>query len=397
MLNKQLIKDFIIKYYSFFLYSGYYIGLEFILFTGNKDLSRFYTLPIRLVFPFLVFLLIKSNGKINLNKNTLLVFVLFIFYLVKVLITADRYELDLSRLWFEYILYFLIYCFSTFLFFSNINLKKFLPTIIKTILFSGFLLALSTMYLYKDFLTSGIGRISMLRYEQGMEDSDIISPLALAYAAALNLSLILPYYKIYANRKTVTKIYLALNGILSLVIFAIGSTRGAFIALILSILYYIFSAKGYKVKNLLLIALIIPVFLYVLDLTGSNLLTRTSNAIEEGDSSGRGTLWDAAINEFFANPMFGGRIEVSGIYPHNIFLEVAMGMGLFGLFIFIWLMISSFRNLHSLKFNYEIFIYIIFINAISQHFFTGAFWNSILLFTALGLMNSTTYKLKDGK
>lgn len=396
MLNKQLVKNFIIRYYSFFLYSGYYIGLELILFTGNKSLSRFYTLPIRLVFPFLVLILIRYNGRIHTNKNTFLLFLLFLYYLVKVLVTENRYDAFLSRLWYEYIMYFIIFCMSTFVFFSNIDLKKFLPTIIKTILFSGFLLSISTIYLYKDALFLGLGRISMLKYESGMEDSDIISPLALAYGAALNLSLIVPYYKIYANRKLLTKIYLLLNGILSLIIFALGSTRGALIAFVLSIVYYIISTKKSKLKNLIILSLFTPIFIYIIELSGSNLLTRTANSINEGDSSGRSSLWDAAVTEFKTYPIFGGRIEVSGIHPHNIFLEVGMSMGIIGLIIFIWLLVSSIIKANQIKFDYKIFIYIIFINAISQHLFTGAFWGSILLFFSLGLMNTNT-KIKDEK
>jgi len=170
-------------------------------------------------------------------------------------------------------------------------------------------------------------------------------------------------------------------------IFALGSTRGAFLALILSILFYIMSSRGAKIKYILLIALFIPVFFYILNLTGSNLLDRTSNAVNQGDSSGRNVLWQAAIDEFVNFPILGGRIEVSGIYPHNIFLEVAMGMGVVGLFLFIFLIINSVIKFYSLKFDYKVFVYIFFINALCQHLFTGAFWGSILLFFSLGLMN----------
>ncbi|WP_345992290.1 O-antigen ligase family protein [Chryseobacterium sp. Chry.R1] len=397
MLSREKVKDFIIKYYSFFLFSGFYIGLELILFTGNKSLSRFYTLPVRLVFPLLMIILVRINGKFYTNKNTFLIFVLFFYYVLKVLFTENLPHALLSRNWFEYILYFIIYCLTTFIFFSNVDLKKYLPLIIKTIILSGFLLSLCTIYLYKDALFSGVGRISMLKYKSGMENSDIISPLALAYGAALNLSLLMPYYKLCAKKTTANKVYFILNAVLSLMIFALGSTRGAFLALILSILFYTASSKGSKFKYVILTILFIPVFLYILNLTGSNLLNRTSNAVEGGDSSGRNTLWEAAINEFVANPIFGGRIEVSGIYPHNILLEVAMGMGIIGLIIFLLMMVNTLKEFYKIEFDYKIFVYIIFINAICQHLFTGALWNSILLFAALGMMNSKLFSSKNGR
>ncbi|WP_312993435.1 O-antigen ligase family protein [Chryseobacterium flavum] len=390
MLSKEKVRDFVIKYYSFFLFSGFYIGLELILFTGNKSLSRFYTLPVRLVFPFLAIILIKTNKKFFVNKNTVLIFVLFLYYVLKVLFSENLPQASLSRSWFEYILYFIIYCFTTFIFFSNVNLKKYLPTIIRTILLSGFLLSICTIYLYKDALFSGVGRISMLKYQSGMEDSDIISPLSLAYGAALNLSLLLPYYKLYAKKTVFTKVYLLLNAVFSLIIFALGSTRGAFLALVLSVLFYIVSSRGSKFKYVIITVLFVPVFFYILNLTGSNLLDRTTNAVEGGDSSGRNILWEAAIKEFINYPIFGGRIEVSGIYPHNIFLEVAMAMGIVGLFLFIFIIVNSLVRFYNLKFDYKIFVYIFFLNALCQHLFTGAFWGSILLFFSLGLMNFNT-------
>lgn len=234
-----------------------------------------------------------------------------------------------------------------------------------------------------------MGRISMLIYQDsGMEKDEIISPLALAYGAALNLSLLLPYYKLYADKKLITKIYLIVNAILSLIMFSLGSTRGAFLALILSLVYYVMTSKGAKLKYIFLGMVAVPVFLYILEITGSNLLLRTTDAVSKGDTSGRNVLWDAAIEEFVHNPVFGGRIEVSGIYPHDIFLEIAMGMGAVGLILFLALIIGSLIKFSKIRLDRKVFVYICFINAASQYLVTGAFWGAILLFFSLGLMNA---------
>ena len=384
------IINFSIKYYSFFLYAGFYIGLELILISGFSELSRFYSVPIRAVFVVLLAIVINANKRIVINRNAVLLFTLFIFYILKVIYSANLININLYLNWYEYILYFIIYCITTFLFFSNIDVKEKLGTIVSTILFSGFILSIVTIFLFKDYLGSGVGRISMISYdtEFGLDKSQIISPLALAYAAALNLSLLIPYYRYFSNKSKMRKAYLLLNGILSLVIFSLGSTRGALVALILSILYYLMITKGARIRNFIIIAIATPIFLFVLELTGSNLMQRTSSAIESGDSSGRDTLWSDAINEFVNNPFFGGSIEVSGFYPHNIFLEVAMGMGIIGIILFLTILIRSIRRVNIMPRQYSTFIIIFFINAISQHMFTGAFWGSILLFFSLGLMNA---------
>ena len=42
------------------------------------------------------------------------------------------------------------------------------------------------------------------------------------------------------------------------------------------------------------------------------------------------------------NPVLGGSIEVSGIYPHNIILEVLMSTGIIGFMLFVYLFITAF-------------------------------------------------------
>jgi len=67
----------------------------------------------------------------------------------------------------------------------------------------------------------------------------------------------------------------------------------------------------------------------------SSFLARVTNMLVSGDSSGRGTLYQEGIKIFTENPIFGGRILFfDGMYPHNIFLEVLMSLGIVGLIIY---------------------------------------------------------------
>src|SRR5690606_15898431 len=116
------------------------------------------------------------------------------------------------------------------------------------------------------------------------------------------------------------------------------------------------------------------------------------SSVEEGDSSGRGPLWAAAVEEFVEYPFFGGRIEVSGTYPHNIFLEILMATGIIGFILFMIIFFGSVKKGFSSARSNNIYVipFLIFICGISQHMFTGALWGAITLFAALGMFNSIT-------
>jgi O-antigen ligase len=67
----------------------------------------------------------------------------------------------------------------------------------------------------------------------------------------------------------------------------------------------------------------------------SSFLNRVTKMIVNGDSSGREELYKQGIKIFMENPIFGGRILFfDGMYPHNIFLEIGMTMGIVGLILY---------------------------------------------------------------
>lgn len=141
---------------------------------------------------------------------------------------------------------------------------------------------------------------------------------------------------------------------------------------------------------ILLVLISTPLFIYLINFTGSSIIKRTSSTLETGDASGRLQLWDEAFREFLANPLIGGRIEVSGIYPHNIFLEIAMATGIIGLFLFLIILLKSIKSgREKIKISPMFMIpFLIFICGLAQHFFSGALWGAIMLFSGLGLLNS---------
>ena len=392
----------IIYILSFFLFSGYYIGLEIIISIGRTDISRYYSIPIRIIQFLGMLYLIYKGIKNGLKINSFFFILSFCFlYFLKIFYTENTpiegNEQPLKNNWIEYIFYYFVATFLPILAFASFNFKEYSKYVINGIIFSSFIFALVSIYIYYDAIGTGVGRISLLVYEDPSQESTI-SPLALSYGSGLGISLCL--YSLFFEKTTFWKrIYLFAVIGASLVIFFMGSSRGALVAVLLSIIcLFLYSNYKNKIIAAFFILISIPLSFILSEKIGSNLFERTDDALSSGDTSGRNELWQDAWGQFVNSPILGGRIEVSGIYPHNMFLEVIMATGIVGLVLFF---IPFFRTLYNgIKISNKDKIYliplIIFINGFSQNMFSGAIYNMTLLSVGYGifLSNFNYSKLK---
>src|SRR5690606_26405178 len=187
-MEKVKFETFTVYIVSFFIYAGYYIGLSIIFTTENQYLSRFYSIPLRLGLSFIMLYFIYKSRHVFLNNYKVILLLLYFsfYYIIKILYTENS-GAYLVRPWYEYILFYFIYCLIPFLYFSSIDYNKYYNTILNAFLQSGIILGLLSLIIFKDALTGGgVGRISMLSHETGKE---VISPLALAYSGALTFLL----------------------------------------------------------------------------------------------------------------------------------------------------------------------------------------------------------------
>lgn len=171
-------------------------------------------------------------------------------YLSKV-VWHQSFNFKLVRTWYEYVFMHLI-LFSTFSIFLSINFSKYKNDILNALLYSGLIMGLVSFYLYRDLLTSGIGRISNVIYTDS--DQGTISPLALSYAGSLTIALcIYKYLYEYISLNKTQIILLILNLILSIIMFYLGASRGSVVALLLSLLIlFFYGNRKIRVKFYLL-------------------------------------------------------------------------------------------------------------------------------------------------
>lgn len=395
-LNLAKLENRLIYSVAFFAYSGYYAGLAIVFASGLRSFSRLYTVPLKLLTTAIMLFFIFRNLKklkMNAKKEHIICFLFFwVLYFIKVIYSASL--TDLRMHWLEYILYSINFSLLPFLMFVSLPLGRVKDLVLNAFVASGFCMGLICLYLYKDILDSGIGRINLITYEDA--ERDVLNPLALSYAGALTLVLCLYKFTINKILSKRYKAYLILTCILSFIMFFLGASRGSVIAILLSLpFFWVGKSLKHKIKSIAISIFILPLVIWGAEFTGSSVFERVLNLgedISEGNSSvSRFKLWNEAFNEFLNNPILGGRIETGLYYPHNILIETMMATGLVGTLILLMLLLTSFkRSIKILIFDTRhLWLLVVLIQGVIQYSFSGSLIGATLVFLPMGIIYST--------
>ena len=373
----------LLQSYLFLFSYGYFTILCVTIFLGIS--TRVVTIPLSCIIILILALIIALNKNKDKNTTTMLLANLAFMgfsclYVIKILfLSINGYSA--SREWYEYIIYYTMYCVLPFIAFSKLNYGNYKHTLINTLIFSSFVFSLVTIYAYWEILFLGVGRLSKAIYFNGQET---INPLSLAYPAALNVSLSL--YKIFNYKlKKSTLIYILTGIILSLILIVIGASRGP----IICVLFSFFLLAAFKTKKVVFYAFGLFLITSVLgSFFQSELFDRLEKTSSGYKTQQRLEQYNVALNEFKDHPLFGGVIEKNGIYPHNFFLEIMMSTGLIGTILFSILIYIAFKKALVLIRKDESFLLIILIlaNGIIMHSLSFAFYTSVLIFMPISIL-----------
>ncbi|SHG36097.1 O-antigen ligase family protein [Flagellimonas flava] len=382
----------LVFFISFFIYSGYYAGLAIIFSLKMDELSRFYTIPLRIIVVLVMLYIIRKNWR-NLLAHKLSIYiflfvVFWIFYILKVLYTENvSFGNQLNNSWFEYIFFALTYVVVPFIAFLSVDFKAYKNVILDAMIFSGFVMGIVSTYIYGALLITGVGRLSMLTYETG---ENVLSPLALSYAGALTIVLCIHRLVVIKETSKYQKLYLYATIVFAFVMFLLGSSRGSVIALMLTLpLFILYSPLKQKISLIVLTIISTPIVIWAIEASGSNIFERIGNT-KEDQGSGRQDLWINAFDHFVEYPLIGGRIELDYIYPHNLILEILMSTGIIGFFLIIPVIFKGFKLsfFHTKNDRQNLFVLLIIIQGFIQHFFSAGIYTSTILFVPIALVFS---------
>jgi len=173
-----------------------------------------------------------------------------------------------------------------------------------------------------------------------------------------------------------------------------SGSRGPIVSLAICLAAFILVSRKWFWVGALLIGLV-PL---LLDADGI-LNQRLSMGIDDQSTLGRFTSQNSAIEMFQESPVLGSAFADRDTlsYPHNLFIETAMSMGLVGLMLLFFVLNTAFRNSLKLFSNRQILIPLLFLQYLIAIQLSGSIWGSSPLWGLLAILHDPYYLSKDSE
>lgn len=345
---------------------GYVIASAFAIPLGFEDYSKYFAVPFRtFIFVFSLFIIYRNfswNRMKNISVISMLMF--WIFYIIKAIwsINTDAYNQEFIASSYE--IYFRIFLIvvTPSLALMIMDYKQINFFNLGKYIFFVFLIMLGINLLYGLALTIAFPKLPI-----------IFSIYYISYGhLGASLAIISLFYILFEHQEE--KKYIYIIGLLvglSTVFFA--TARSPFLALVIVSFYFVLVKRSLKYFLLFLginFLIITGIWWLVKNgYTDFKFVTRTYAWLFEGDNSLRTPLFERSIELFKAKPVFGSRILFEdGSYPHNIFLELLMATGVFGLILYFLKFIPMLKNLKLFFGKNNNTYYILFFALFLQYF-----------------------------
>lgn len=177
-------------------------------------------------------------------------------------------------------------------------------------------------------------------------------------------------------------------------------SRGAFVSLLITLIYYLFFCKDDIKKTIINIIKIIIVLIIVVPLINNittkylsfsttNLINSRIQSLTTDGGSGRERLWKYALDSFSEHPIIGIGINNTltynnlnyneNHYTHNTYLEILSELGIIGMIIYIIIIYMIYKNTRKYKNKYP-FVICFLIFLLCENMFLSLFINELFFF-----------------
>lgn len=113
---------------------------------------------------------------------------------------------------------------------------------------------------------------------------------------------------------------------------------------------------------------------------------RLSNLEQDEAANVRVMLLFSSLDHIAQSPLFGiSYMEPTmGMYPHNVFVEAALSLGVVGFVLFLYLLCSStFWGVDGAKRRGDLFVFLLLVYWVVESQFSGAIWSNTLLWISM--------------
>lgn len=323
--------------------------------TIGLDKTPLFTFGLKIAVSIVSCFAIFNAGVIKKSVGTIFIYSFFLLYILNILIFAMKNPVFLYS---SPVMYFLNLVVNAIIPILLIKVFEKNPLIIKATI--NTILSLSPFYLlvtsYFLFYLFSSGNFAVL----SNRDSDLyVSPINLAYPASFIGAV---FFDKFVNERAISwrgSLFNLSLGLLALAIVVVSGTRGALVALLFTMLlsFFVFNSEVKLKKTTLFVGIIIAIFVspgnFEFQLLGK--LQSLIYLLSSGDfsSEARYQILYQAYQEWTISPLFGGSLYLksSGMYPHNIILDVLLSTGTVGFILFAGFILSIFSKLVHLRFS----------------------------------------------
>ena len=396
MILNAIKVDKLVSIYIFLVLFGYQTFASIFSAFQNETIISIGTYFYRAIVLLIGFIIFIYSFKLKIKKNSFENIFLYLFFLFWSLFFI-RFIFDaLMGKLSDYIIYF--YSLSS-IFFTFIPIVFLIRNISKKVVvdfayisyFALIIVLLATPFSFyaalEDQLISG-GRVS----------SERLNPITFGRSAAFLFFISIYLFSI----KKINGLSLFIVGFFSILGVIISGSRGSLVGFIIVLLilalFNLFKRNNIK-------QFVITIFITLFAVSSSLIITSyflpdfdlvnnilNAGTIQDRSSQIRFQLYEGALSQFLQNPLLGNSIieEKYSFYPHNIFLETLMALGIVGalllLAIIVIILKKGFGDLLLFKAdNHYSFLFNLFVVSLIAHQFSGSIfytqelWGLIIL------------------
>ncbi|WP_306118173.1 MULTISPECIES: O-antigen ligase family protein [unclassified Roseitalea] len=236
------------------------------------------------------------------------------------------------------------------------------------------------------FNLEALARSSETRLALGKVNPIALSALALDY---------LLFLMVFADRSRLVRVLSLLAVPILVLVIAYAKSRGPLIATVLALIVLFASGRRPLIGGAVAILAGLGVFaalamaLLRLDLFAGTLARMR---LDGGSAQIRLEQWRAAWTQFLDHPLFGDRIYETafGFYPHNLFLESLIALGLAGTAILMIALIIAGRAAWTVLRDpaaprFAVFTALVLVKALGQSMVSGGIWGHTVLWIAMAM------------
>ena len=181
---------------------------------------------------------------------------------------------------------------------------------------------------------------------------------------------------------------------LGVVCLAMGLSRGPILSLLGCVVVYLWLTGR---TWCLFVSLIPTIALFFTEFGGAIISSLRLGSIQTDVTANiRLNVIMSSISQFMESPLVGsGHVEeMSGNYPHNLFIDAAISTGLIGLFIVVFVFIKSWLIGIQRARSGNLFLFLILVYWMIEVQFSGAIWSNVMLWLSMALVLSSRSLVK---